>query len=116
MNNSFFDDKTAVNYCVSIISFDDDYYYAQLYCLYDGGFKQFLCNVALEFDDFPQASYFHNSTNIGHQTFTDFEIEFTDSDSCDQLMELIAIKCGESEDLIHTALKKDGKTIDLIVG
>lgn len=87
MENSFFNNKQAIAYKVLITSFDDDYYYGTFYRAYEGGFKQHIGNIYLDFDDqdddFPHSYVYFSCPVIIHdrQLFVDFELDEVEQDS-----------------------------------
>lgn len=116
---SFFSDKTAVAYKVTITSFDDDYYYGTFYREYEKGFKQFIGNVYIDLDDdandYPHTHlFFSNEIGYDRELFTDFELDDVEQDAS-QLEDAVSRIVTRSARVIYRAVKQDGKTIDLII-
>ena len=116
---SFFSDKTAVAYKVTITSFDDDYYYGTFYREYEKGFKQFIGNVYIDLDDdandYPHTHlFFSNEIGYDRELFTDFELDDVEQDAS-QLEDAVSRIVMRSARIIYRAVKQDGKTIDLII-
>lgn len=107
----------ATNYKVHIHSFDDDYYYGAFLRTHSDVTKEFLANLYLDFDDqdenFPHSYlYFMNPYQIERQTFIDFENEEECQHALEDQLSAIVMQSAKQ---IFQAVKKEGKTITLIV-
>jgi len=111
MSNSFFDDKIPESYCVSIISFDDDYYYGQLYRRYEKGFKQFLCGFKLDLDENALVTL-DEVDFLDRQICIDFEIDLdeTQNDRVLLFLDMFESELFKTGPSIFKTIKQHGGT------
>jgi len=103
-----FTDKTAIAYKAIITSFDDDYYYGTFFREYEDGCKEYLSAFYICLDSENSSLYFDGTDKLDEHTLTDFVADDTDRLE-DEMFKIIY----QSAHAIHSALKIEGKMIEL---
>lgn len=120
-NSSFFG-MCAVAYKLILVSYDDDYYYGQVYRSWKAEnagdvhhLKQFITNVKVDLDDFAEV-HLTETINIDRQTIVDFEIESTGKDQYEEFCEVISNAIPDHmQPFIYEVIKLKGGYFDLII-